>query len=823
MTITARSLALAGLLLAAALVVAPRLGTPAEAQAGIEQILAYDVAIEIRDDGDLLITEIIDYDFGPFERHGIFREIPVRFLYDDANDRLLRIHDIRVLTEPGTPNDLAIVEVDGTVQIRIGNENTYVEGQHTYRIEYRVEGALNRFDDHDELFYNAIGPGWPVPVHNASISITAPAGFSDATCYAGPEASSLACDAITLDGNVATVSHDLLVAGGAITPVVALSIGAVAVPPPILEGLPGTFSSSAATVGEIEQILSYDVAIEIRDDGDLLITEVIDYDFGPSKRRGIFREIPVRFHYDDTNDRLLRIHDVRVSASAGTPDDVTLSTEENIFLIRIGDENTYIEGQHTYRIEYRVEGALNPFDDHDELFYNAIGPGWPVPVHNASISIAAPAPPTDVACYAGQVSSRLACDDARLVGDEARVSHAYLSPGGAITPVVALPLGAVDVAPPILEARRTLQRAFSLTPFTIAATAVLLIGALGTVIRLLWVHGRDQRFVGSVVDIAFGSGSGETQRVPLLESSSDSAIEFAPPEGALPGQMGTLVDELAHPLDVTATIIDLAVRSYLTIEEIEGEGWFAKDDWQLKRLKESDGSLHEYERELLDGLFEDGDDVMLSDLKTEFVTRLKAVQDDLYRDVVAQGWFRRRPDQVRSSWVVTGVITLVVGVVATVLLAMFTTFALLGIPIAVAGLLIAIASNAMPRRTAKGTGMMRRVLGFQRAIATAERDTARWAEEAGVFSKYLPYAIVFGLTDRWAKAFEGLDAELTGAGTWYVSRRPFTTLAFASMIGDFSTTTAGTIVSTPASSGSSGFGGGGFAGGGMGGGGGGSW
>jgi uncharacterized membrane protein len=239
-------------------------------------------------------------------------------------------------------------------------------------------------------------------------------------------------------------------------------------------------------------------------------------------------------------------------------------------------------------------------------------------------------------------------------------------------------------------------------------------------------------------------------------------------------------------------------------------------------LKESDSSLHEYERDLLDGLFEDGDDMMLSDLKTEFVTRLKAVQDDLYRDVVAQGWFRRRPDQVRSSWLVTGVITLVVGVVATVLLTMFTTFALLGIPIAVAGLLIAIASNAMPRRTAKGTGMMRRVLSFQRAIATAERDTARWTEEAGVFSKYLPYAIVFGLTDRWAKAFEGLDAELTGTGGWYVSQRPVTTLAFASMIGDFSTTTAGTIVATPASSDSSGFGGGGFAGGGMGGGGGGS-
>ena len=572
----------------------------------------------------------------------------------------------------------------------------------------------------------------------------------------------------------------------------------------------------------IEQILAYDVEWELQGDGNVLVSELIEYDFGSTARHGIFRDIPVRFVYDDENERVLRIHDVAVSTTPGTPNDMNLSTKDNMFRIRIGDPDVTVTGVHTYRIDYRIEGAWNDFEDHDELFLNAIGPGWPVPISDVSITITAPSTFVEILCFAGSEGSRRSCDHASFEGNTARFTQLGIGPGQVITPIVSLPLGAVDVQPPILEAQWTLQRAFSLTPFTIAAMTVLLIGALGTVIRLLWVHGRDQRFVGSVVDVAFGSGSGETQRVPLLESSSDSAIEFAPPEGALPGQMGTLVDEVAHPLDVTATIIDLAVRGYLEIAEIEGEGWFAKDDWRLKRLKESDSSLHEYERELLDGLFEDGDDVMLSDLKTEFVTRLKAVQDDLYRDMVAQGWFRRRPDQVRSSWVATGVITLIVGVVATVLLAIFTTFALLGIPIAVAGLLIAIASNAMPRRTAKGTGMMRRVLGFQRAIATAERDTARWAEEAGVFSKYLPYAIVFGLTDRWAKAFEGLDAELTGAGTWYVSRRPFTTLAFASMIGDFSTTTAGTIVSTPASSGSSGFGGGGFAGGGMGGGGG-SW
>ena len=580
---------------------------------------------------------------------------------------------------------------------------------------------------------------------------------------------------------------------------------------------------SVGAQASIEQIRFYEVDWQIEADGDVLVSELIEYDFGPNERHGIFRDIPVRSVYDDTNNRVLRVHDITVSTSPGAPDDVALSNEGHLLRIRIGDPDVTISGVHTYRIDYRVEGAFNRFEDHDELFLNAVGPGWDVPVNNATVTLTAPAPFEEVLCFAGPVGSTRACDGATVEGTIARFTQLEIGPGHVITPVVALPLGVIDVQPPILEARWSLQRAFSLTPFTIGLTAVLFVAAIGTVIRLIWVHGRDRRFVGSAVNVAFGSEGDETQRVPLFEDPQDSAIEFAPPEDALPGQMGTLVDEVAHPLDVTATIVDLAVRGYLSIEEIEGKGWFAKDDWQLHRLKESDVSLHEYERELLDGLFEDGDEVLLSDLKTKFVKRLKAVQDDLYRDVVAQGWFRRRPDQVRSSWVVTGVVTLIAGVVATVLLAMFTTWALIGVPIALAGLLIAITASAMPRRTAKGTGMMRRVLGFQRAIATAERDTARWAEQAGVFSKYLPYAIVFGLTDRWAKAFEGLDDEVTGAGSWYISDRPFTTLAFASMIGDFSTTTAGTIVSTPSSSGGSGFGGGGFAGGGMGGGGGGSW
>jgi uncharacterized membrane protein len=131
----------------------------------------------------------------------------------------------------------------------------------------------------------------------------------------------------------------------------------------------------------------------------------------------------------------------------------------------------------------------------------------------------------------------------------------------------------------------------------------------------------------------------------------------------------------------------------------------------------------------------------------------------------------------------------------------------------------------MPRRTAKGTAMLRRVRGYHQVIDTADRYLARWAEQENVFLRALPYAIVFGLTDRWAKTFASLadDPTTTSGMAWYVPAYALSIDSFADSIDGFTVATSGTMTATPAGSGSSGFGGGGFSGGGGGGGGGGSW
>lgn len=593
---------------------------------------------------------------------------------------------------------------------------------------------------------------------------------------------------------------------------------------PILTAVIGLTAPTAASAQGFESTPRFDVDITIEPAGTVLVTETIVQDFGTTPRHGIFRYIPDRLHYDDRYDRVYPIDLIAVRASQGTPDDVEIREEDGSFVIRIGDPDVEITGEHVYTIVYRVEGALNRFETHDELYWNAIGTDWEQPIGGSRVRVRGPAPIDRVACFTGPFGSALPCARARIRDGAAVFTHQGLDAYSAFSVVVALPPRTVATVGPILEERWSLDRAFSRTPSTVGGSLGLLALVAGGFGWLVWRRGRDLRFRGSPVDQVMGpaTGGGEAQAVPLFEGD-EGPVEFAPPEGIRPGQVGTLIDEQANTLDVTATIVDLAVRGYLVIEEIEKRWFLGKPDWRLTRRSKETDDLLGYERRLLDGLFEGGDEVLLSDLRKRFAERLQKVKDALYAEVVARGWFLGRPDTVRRTWAGIGIGVLVLGVGATIALARWTKLGLLGVPLVLGGLLVLVGARWMPRRTALGTAMTRRVNGFRRVIETAETHMSRWAEQENVFTRFLPFAVVFGATDKWARAFEGLAQGAPEDTGWYVSSRPFVYHEFADRLDSFAVTTSGTISATPAGSGGSGFGGGGSSGGGGGGGGGGSW
>jgi uncharacterized membrane protein YgcG len=589
----------------------------------------------------------------------------------------------------------------------------------------------------------------------------------------------------------------------------------------------GTTAPASAAVGE-ERIVSYDVRLTVAADGALHVSEAIVYDFGPNERHGVIRVIPEQTRVGDS-DRLYPIDDVSVR-STDAPAQTQLSRSDGRVSIRIGDPNRTITGRHTYTIDYDVSGALTHFNqpfDHVELNWNATGDQWEVPIERARVVVTGPVDVLSETCYAGSAGSRLPCQIHRARAERATFGQTDLATGQGLTVVVAFPSGSVTATGPILRERRTIQRAFAITPTSLTLTGLVLLVIVVGLGRVYWSRGRDRRYVGQIPGLEPAAGQEAVDEPAPLIGGAPAVLEYTPPNGIRPGQVGTLLDERADTLDVTATIVDLAVRKHLRIDELPREHFWNHTDWQLTRLDEPVGDeLAPYESRLMKGLFRSGTVVTLSGLRNTFYKDLESVQNKLYADAVAAKWFRRSPDAVRAQWQLIGVGVIAVGIGLTYLLYRYTHLALVGLPVVVGGVVILAMRGTMPARTAKGWAMLSRVRGFRRYLATAEAEQLRFEERADVFARYLPYAVVFGLTDRWAKVFAALadaDPQLSSSLNWYGGPPGWNVGHLAGSMSGFTTSASGTFASQPSSSsGGSGFSGG-SSGGGGGGGGGGSW
>lgn len=381
-------------------------------------------------------------------------------------------------------------------------------------------------------------------------------------------------------------------------------------------GLVGLANAAGAQADE--RITSYDVVMTVQPSGDVLVQETIAYDFGATERHGIYRDIPVRERFDDRYDRVYPLHIQSITAEpVGTSARYEVTDEDNMRSIRIGDSDQTITGLHTYVITYRLEGSLNAFADHDELYWNPIGHGWKVPIDRASVTVHVPGGPVSATCFVGSLGSGLPCAGVGTTGDavnaaQASFTHQGLDSYSGLTVVVGFPTGLVPHPEPRLEERWDASRAFSVTPVTAGGSLAILVLGMGFVVRLAWRNGRDRRFMGSTVDVAFGTTDGAHQAVPLFNGPLNP-VEFEPPDKIRPGELGTLLDETVNPVDVSATIVDLAVRGYLRIEKIPKKGIFGRTDWRMTKLK-SEGDLADYEQKLLNGLFKSKDDIELSSL-----------------------------------------------------------------------------------------------------------------------------------------------------------------------------------------------------------------
>lgn len=597
----------------------------------------------------------------------------------------------------------------------------------------------------------------------------------------------------------------------------------------------GMLAGAPAVASDAEDVITaYAMTIELDDDGDAHVVLDLTVDFGSRPNHGPYLRWVVKERYDDEQDRVYRISRFRAS-SPTAPTDVRTEeisgyqVAETAYLV--GDEDTTITGVHSYRISFDVEGWVNsagyPFPhgtlDRDELYVDVLS-HWDIPVEAVTIDVLAPAGAQGVACY--DDGSRTCA--ASVGGGIASFGTGRVEPGTPLTIAAAYPPGTFGGAEPILQDRWAFSRAFAATPATGALAGVLAVGGGVLLARRARRSGRDEQFVGLTPGLAPAAGQearvGARRRGPV-------AVQFTPPAGFHPAQLGTLVDERADPQDVTAAVVCLAVDGYLRIVRLGAPDGGDDGDWRLDRSDRPDHDLEPYRRLLLEEIFEDRTSVALSDLRTTFAASMARVQDALYDDVTSRGWFRRNPKHARLAWAAQGVLLLVAGVALTVVLAIWTRWALVGVPLVLLGVVWLALTGMAPARTAAGSAVLAQAEGFRHYLATAEADQLRFEEGEDLFSRYLPFALAFGLTERWAHLFAQLAAQgrALAEPTWFVGpytgHYPFWAAAgsLGSELSSFtSTATSALTAPAPGTSGGSGFSGGG-GGGGVGGGGGGTW
>jgi hypothetical protein len=296
-------------------------------------------------------------------------------------------------------------------------------------------------------------------------------------------------------------------------------------------------------------------------------------------------------------------------------------------------------------------------------------------------------------------------------------------------------------------------------------------------------------------------------------------VQFTPPRDARPGEIGTLVDATADDRDITASIVDLAVRGHLKIAQP------GPHDFEFTRLSGPD-QLVGYEQNLMTRLFGSDDRVTTDDLKDKsYAGLLSGTRTELYQRVSTDlHWFTRNPMIVRALAILGGIGLVIAGVGLGLLLGL-VGWGLLGLAGVITGLGVLVMNKNFGSRTADGSAMLAQAKGFQLYLTTAEADQIKFEEGIDVFSRYLPYAMVFGVAERWTKVFQQLASR--GA---YV----FPTYWYAGYYGGFgmsdlsnsmnaltssiSSSLQAATAASSATSGGSGFsGGGGFGGGGGGG------
>lgn len=475
-----------------------------------------------------------------------------------------------------------------------------------------------------------------------------------------------------------------------------------------------------------------------------------------------------------------------------TLSDVTAKVGDKLVTPTESDDGRYhtvtIDTAGTNRAEfsYTVTGAVRTIDSGTALQWPLLQ-GLSAQVNQFGGTVKLPKPFTYLECNAGSPNSPVPCRAAAGGTGEQQLPTFADGPLGA-GQIVAVDIGFAPGDVPANEQVKqlwTVGRAFSAKPLPLGlAIGLLVLGGLG----LLAMHRQAGRDAATV---------GEPTRPGEFYPVAAGQAEFRVAGDLRPGEVGTMIDERVDPIDVTATLLDLAVRGHLLITELPRPSAYARTEWELTRLAGPDG-LHSYEQLLLDTVAPVGGTVAVSELAARVKGSIRTIQDRLYDELVTNGWYERRPDATRTRWSRLALIGLVAALVITGLLAAFTEFGLVGLALIVLALGLMFVAQEMPSRTPKGASLLAGLDVLRTELMSHPTDQMPPGTELREISEVLPFAVVLGGADRWLDALVAADHDEAPDPTdlpWYHGPEDWHLAHLPDSIRNFITTVSGLLFS----------------------------
>lgn len=531
--------------------------------------------------------------------------------------------------------------------------------------------------------------------------------------------------------------------------------------------------------------------ISVNKDSSLEITERITADCGnlPGKH-GIFRILPEKIKVTDGSVIDTPVEIISITDFSGQP--IKYSQQRNYIddtvTWKIGDAGKTVRGVNEYEIRYRVGNAIRAGADFDELYWNLNGNFWDIETDSFEAKIVFPEGITEknsqVDYYTGPSGSKdkslarfswvapdvLEFESTRPLGIREGITASVIFPKNIVEPYVP---GFLD------EYGRYL---WFLPPFVIFLICLW-----------LWMkYGKDPKMDKTVI------------------AEYDVPGHMSPIEIGILEHNGTFKNEL-----ITAEIINLAVNGLITVRETDEKFLFLHSkDYEFTRIKNSEAEicLTAPQKLILDQVFSKGDVIKLSSLKTEFHKALSEIKKEGQGLLTKKGYIVPSSLKLQVAFIVAGIIMLI----STFFIGSFWPY--LAAAMFFSGLVIFIFGFVMPKRTVAGAELNWQVRGFRLFMETVDKHRAEFYERENIFEKFLPYAIVFGITGLWIKKMKDLYGEeyfRSHTPIWYAgSMNSFSVDGFSSAIDSLSSSIAASTSSPSGSGGSGGSGGGGGGGGG---------